>query len=1020
MGSPVRRLTRALAALSLWPGFVHSSSPAQADAPARLGCAAPPAAVEVAAGAQRELVVAEGAGPGALLRIDESGHELEYAGIVGAGFQNLGARPPRLGIDFVPVMAGQVLVLRRAAAGEAPAQARVQLLCAPNAEQRALADCASAARAVETVGVPPESSAEAPAVDATCRALLAHAEAAWASRNHRPRAAIAAYERAIAEWAAAGDGAREGAAWLGLAEQWIRLAEPVAARAAAERAEALSAAAGQPYFENRARMERCLALDALGQAPAARACLDGLAARQAALSEWNDAANVRTIEASIALEQGDLLAAERHVAEALRIAPRWLSPLSSGRLRLVEAQVAALRGRLDAALVAIDAGLGAFEAARDRRGLGNARLVAAALLLALDAPADAFAFATAAHREFVAIDAPARIAAARALLARIAQPDADLTAARDHALRAAAIFRGLDMPWRALDATITAAELGAPDAAAAVDAAFAEPATPARLRTRAGLALAARALAGGFPGEAHARLAALGGAVLDPQQAQQRALLAARLALAGGDAAAARAELERAIDRVHATAEVLPGVSLRYALGSQLVALQRVWVDAWAAQPAAQRPDADAVWRVLARSGREVLIAPSAANPPLPVEALARFEAAAAQSLLATDLDRRERDLGPRALLAYEAALERPARTDRDLRPGLEALRARLDADTVLLAVATGEHAALRLLVSREAAVVDELPFDAESRAALARLGELLVQPTSSIASLDAAAQSVSGWLLAGVTGPRPARLLVSGDALRPIGAIGLLSWPGDAAPLIESTATAWLGSARGGLQAADNTLATQVFIASEVEPAAAGAALPALANAAGEADWITASLGAEAMVERAVGPEFTREALARALARPGSTVHIATHGITRRGLLGQSGLLLPRGDDATLQFVSWVGLADQPIGAALLVLNACDLADGPASGLLRQTAFANALAAAGARDTIAALWPISDGAAAIWVPAFYRALARSPQDPGQALRAAQSALRATRMYRHPHYWGALVHLTTIDAAARP
>jgi CHAT domain-containing protein len=54
-------------------------------------------------------------------------------------------------------------------------------------------------------------------------------------------------------------------------------------------------------------------------------------------------------------------------------------------------------------------------------------------------------------------------------------------------------------------------------------------------------------------------------------------------------------------------------------------------------------------------------------------------------------------------------------------------------------------------------------------------------------------------------------------------------------------------------------------------------------------------------------------------------------------------------------------------------------------------------------------MWPVSDAAAAIWVPAFYSALTADPQhDAAEALRIAQLKLRDSRAFRHPFYWAGL------------
>jgi CHAT domain-containing protein len=193
--------------------------------------------------------------------------------------------------------------------------------------------------------------------------------------------------------------------------------------------------------------------------------------------------------------------------------------------------------------------------------------------------------------------------------------------------------------------------------------------------------------------------------------------------------------------------------------------------------------------------------------------------------------------------------------------------------------------------------------------------------------------------------------------------------------------------------------------------------ALPPLYNAERESSWI-AGLSGLAAVERN-GTSFNRENLRAALAAADAWVHVAAHGMTRSDLVGQSGLVLAPSDGGKVPtFISWFEIAESRITAPLVVLNACDLGAPSRDARTPETAFAMALAAAGAPNTVAAMWPVSDSAASVWVPAFYGTMTRE-RDPAVAVREAQLQLRAGRAYRHPYYWAALVHLTQLERPKR-
>jgi CHAT domain-containing protein len=98
-------------------------------------------------------------------------------------------------------------------------------------------------------------------------------------------------------------------------------------------------------------------------------------------------------------------------------------------------------------------------------------------------------------------------------------------------------------------------------------------------------------------------------------------------------------------------------------------------------------------------------------------------------------------------------------------------------------------------------------------------------------------------------------------------------------------------------------------------------------------------------------------------------------------------------------------------------VLDACQSADA-AAAVPGNLSFADAVSRAGANHVVAALWPVSDSAAALWVPAFYQALTADPgHDAAQALRAAQQRLRSSRAFTHPFYWAGLQAIERIDVA---
>ena len=99
--------------------------------------------------------------------------------------------------------------------------------------------------------------------------------------------------------------------------------------------------------------------------------------------------------------------------------------------------------------------------------------------------------------------------------------------------------------------------------------------------------------------------------------------------------------------------------------------------------------------------------------------------------------------------------------------------------------------------------------------------------------------------------------------------------------------------------------------------------------------------------------------------------------------------------------------MLDNGVRADLVVLDACQLGDS-GSAVSGNLSFADAVSRAGAKDVVAALW----------VPAFYRALVGDPRhDPAEALRSAQLRLRETRAFTHPFFWAGMQTIERLPLA---
>jgi CHAT domain-containing protein len=175
-----------------------------------------------------------------------------------------------------------------------------------------------------------------------------------------------------------------------------------------------------------------------------------------------------------------------------------------------------------------------------------------------------------------------------------------------------------------------------------------------------------------------------------------------------------------------------------------------------------------------------------------------------------------------------------------------------------------------------------------------------------------------------------------------------------------------------------------------------------ALPGVATELKAIQQTFGGDIMLDR----DFSVESVAEELGLGSySMVHLATHGVFVREasnsyLLGyDQKLTLDRLQDS----VGNRRFLGNPLD--LLVLSACETAAGDDRAAL---GLAGVSLKAGARTTVASLWPISDEATSRLMTDFYGEL-KAGTGKAAALRAAQLNLVNDPVFNHPNFWSAFL-----------
>jgi CHAT domain-containing protein len=158
----------------------------------------------------------------------------------------------------------------------------------------------------------------------------------------------------------------------------------------------------------------------------------------------------------------------------------------------------------------------------------------------------------------------------------------------------------------------------------------------------------------------------------------------------------------------------------------------------------------------------------------------------------------------------------------------------------------------------------------------------------------------------------------------------------------------------------------------------------------------------------RLEGTEFSVKGFRDAFdSRPFGIVHVASHGVFADDV-ANSFLVVEDGQISMQNFADMISSArfrgERPL--QLLTLSACSTATGDDRSIL---GLAGLAIRAGARSTLATLWPVNDEATSRLIGRFYVELAKPGVSRAVALQRAQKALIGEGAFRHPSFWAPFV-----------
>lgn len=136
------------------------------------------------------------------------------------------------------------------------------------------------------------------------------------------------------------------------------------------------------------------------------------------------------------------------------------------------------------------------------------------------------------------------------------------------------------------------------------------------------------------------------------------------------------------------------------------------------------------------------------------------------------------------------------------------------------------------------------------------------------------------------------------------------------------------------------------------------------------------------------------------------SIVHIASHGVF--GKTAETSFLMAYDNviniDDLEKLLKSEKFSKQPV--ELITLSACQTAEGDDRAPLGLSGIA---LKARVRSALGSLWPVSDQAASILMPEFYKALSKPGTSKSQALQQAQLILLRQKTFENPFYWAPFI-----------
>lgn len=195
------------------------------------------------------------------------------------------------------------------------------------------------------------------------------------------------------------------------------------------------------------------------------------------------------------------------------------------------------------------------------------------------------------------------------------------------------------------------------------------------------------------------------------------------------------------------------------------------------------------------------------------------------------------------------------------------------------------------------------------------------------------------------------------------------------------------------------------LVVADPVNTSDIGVELGGLPESRSEAESVQSIVGSRSTL--LIGEAANMRRLQDALNRNHSIIHIATHALVNNLEPSLSGLMLSGNNSKNSLWLA-PEISNGGFNASLVVLSACDTAQGKQVEGEGLQSLSRAFIEGGANQVMGSLWKVQDRSTSAMMTKFYQAMSNSQSDVATALREAQISMYMDNEndWVDPYYWG--------------